>query len=60
MWQTIVVVVVVAVAVFMVARRLWNESREGSCGGCEGCQAPPAARGHVPDDAACRGCDKKH
>ena len=44
MWETVIVLAVVVVAVVFVARRLWRESREGSCGCCDTC--PGAAARH--------------
>lgn len=58
MWQTIIVIAVVAVAVFFVARRLWSESREGSCGCCDTCQGPPPEQSAEDKPPVCQTCDK--
>lgn len=58
MWQTIIVLAVVAVAVIFVARRLWSESREGSCECCDTCQGPPPDLGDDQKIQACKTCDR--
>ena len=58
MWETVIVLAVVVVAVVFVARRLWRESREGSCGCCDTCQGPPPGIDPEQQAQICKGCDR--